>query len=81
MIVHVRIFASAAAPLGRKELALTLPGGATVDDALAVLSMQLGVYGDFRDKLATAVNMRYVKASHVLSDGDELALIPPVSGG
>lgn len=61
---------------GAAELVLDLPEGARVADALASL-------GDLADgmPLVMAVNREYAGGEVVLSPGDELALIPPVSGG
>lgn len=83
MSIHVRIllFAALARDLGQREMALALPDNATVDAALHELSRRHPSVAAMRDKLATAVRMSYVKGDHRLGDGDELALIPPVSGG
>jgi MoaE-MoaD fusion protein len=57
-------------------LTLELPDGARVGDALAELH---GLAGDL--PLVMAVNREYADEERVLDPGDELALIPPVSGG
>ena len=59
-------------------LTLELPEGARVGDALA--SEALAPLAD-GIPLVMAVNREYADAEHVLDPGDELALIPPVSGG
>ena len=81
MTVHVLIFASLAQHLGMSNLDIDMPDGATVRDALDDLSARFEGLSESRTKIATAVNMRYVGEGHLLSEGDELALIPPVSGG
>ena len=81
MTIRILIFASAAEMLGVNQVDLPLPDGATVADALDLLEHKLPLFIELRGKLAIAVNMRYVRDEHLLSDGDELALIPPVSGG
>lgn len=58
------------------RIALNLPDRSTVADALA----QLGV-GQQGQAILLVVNGRVVKRDHVLSDSDELRLIPAVSGG
>jgi molybdopterin converting factor subunit 1 len=76
MKVRVRLFAILRERAGFDELELELPEGATVADALE----QLGpVAGDL--KVVMAVNRDYADASAPLHEHDELALIPPVSGG
>ena len=74
--VTVRLFAMLRQRAGKDEVVLELPEGAKVDDALAAL-------GDLAEDLplVMAVNREYAPGHHVLSAGDELALIPPVSGG
>jgi molybdopterin synthase catalytic subunit len=61
---------------------LELPEGATTSDALAALGDQPGLTDIVeRMPLAVAVNREYAPEDHELSDGDEIALVPPVSGG
>ena len=77
--VKVLVFASYADELGRGELALSLPPGATVGDCLAEVRRQTG--GCVPPAPLVAVNRRYARLEHPLSEGDEVALIPPVAGG
>ncbi len=61
---------------GARELTVELPAGARVRDAIAALGdVTAGM------PLVMAVNREYAPEDHVLDPGDELALIPPVSGG
>ncbi|MAE64347.1 MAG: molybdopterin converting factor subunit 1 [Phycisphaeraceae bacterium] len=82
-MIHVRIllFAFLADDVGHRELDLQLDAGATVADAMDRLARDYRTIGAARDRIATAVNAEYVQADQILGDGDELALIPPVSGG
>ena len=76
MEVTVRLFAMLRERAGAREVTLSLPDGARVSDALAELgSIAEGL------PLVMAVNREYADADQVLDPGDELALIPPVSGG
>lgn len=79
--VKVLFFASLADQLGVRELELELPAAARVSDALDRLTQTHPDLAAQRETLAVAVNLAYVDPAHVLADGDELALIPPVSGG
>jgi len=66
---------------GAGELTRELPSGSTARvlwDALASDHAELETY---RNSVSTAVNAEYSKMSHVLVDGDEVAFLPPVSGG
>jgi MoaE-MoaD fusion protein len=76
MQVSVRLFAVLRERAGASEINLELPDGASVADALdQVRSLTEGV------PVVMAVNHEYADVSARLSSGDELALIPPVSGG
>lgn len=79
MHVVVRCFASVRELFGQEALRLELPEGAT----LAVLEAELARRRpDFaRLPLARAVNRAYARPEQVLRDGDEVAFIPPISGG
>jgi molybdopterin converting factor small subunit len=63
------------------ELALELPPGATVAQARGPLLGRLPSLREHLDRCRFAVNLSYVGDDAALHDGDELALIPPVSGG
>jgi molybdopterin synthase catalytic subunit len=74
--VTVRLFAMLRQRAGADEVVLDLPAGARVRDALAELGeLAQGL------PLVLAVNREYAPHDQVLDGGDELALIPPVSGG
>jgi molybdopterin synthase catalytic subunit len=77
MEVTVRLFAILRERAGTRELTLELPDGARVSDALA----QLRDISPPELPLVMAVNREYAPEDQVLDPGDELALIPPVSGG
>ena len=80
MTVTVRFFASYADRVGRSTLDLELPMGATVTDVLASVAALPGASAFPRLPLV-AVNRTYANGSTVVSEGDEVALIPPVAGG
>ena len=76
MHVHVRLFAGLRERAGAAEVELELPSGASVGDAIARLAdITAGV------RVVMAVNQEYADPTSTLHAGDELALIPPVSGG
>jgi MoaE-MoaD fusion protein len=76
MHVTVRLFAALRERAGTGRRELELPAGATAGDVFAALAI-----GEEPPGLAYAVNQEYSERSAALSDGDEIALIPPVSGG
>lgn len=81
MRIHVKFFAILKDHAGTGQTELDLKTASTVADALQSIR---GCYPNLAKDLArsaVAVNRNYVKGETVLNDGDELALIPPVSGG
>ena len=74
MRVRVRLFAGLRERTGIAER--ELDGVTRVADVWPALGL-----GDEPDGLLYAVNRRYAEREHELADGDEVALIPPVSGG
>ena len=79
--VNVRLFALYRERLARDRLTLDVPCPATVAAALAVLAEAYPRIGLLVDNTMVAVNQEYADRAHVLEEGDEVALIPPVSGG
>ena len=82
MRVTVRLFAMLRDRAGARSVEIELPERATVGDALEAL----GRRSELTDALARipvrmAVNREYADADSELHSGDELALIPPISGG
>lgn len=80
MRIRVLVFGVLKERLGGAERALDLGEHATVADVLAWARELLGEGGLTRS-LAVAVNREYAAGDAELRDGDEVALLPPVSGG
>lgn len=81
MRVVVRLFAILRERAGTGEFQMDLPDGATVASAAQRL---IEIHPSVRDHarhVAYAVNREYARPETQLHDGDELAVIPPVSGG
>lgn len=81
MRVRVRLFAIQRELAGTREVALDLRHGATVGDAWDGLVATFPALAPGRSSVRFAVNGAYGEADTLLSDGDEVAMIPPVSGG
>lgn len=81
MRVRVRLFAMLRDAAGRSEADLRLAPGATAEDAWLRLVTDHPALIPKRASLAAAVNRRYAPFDTLLADGDEVAFIPPVSGG
>lgn len=80
MRVVVRLFASYREAAGMGHIEMELPPGALVRDAIAEIVRRHPLVAEGR-QVVIARNREYVKADEPLADGDEVALIPPVSGG
>jgi molybdopterin synthase catalytic subunit len=78
--VHVRLFASYREAAGVGHIELELQPGATVKDAITEIARRHPLIAEGRS-VVIAKNRDYVTADEPLADGDEVALIPPVSGG
>ena len=76
MRVSVKLFAGLRERAGGGERVLELPAGARLEEVWPALDL-----GDEPDGLLYAVNKEYAGRERELADGDEVALIPPVSGG
>lgn len=81
MKITVRLFAALADAVGTKELELELSRGATGRDLLDLVSARYPKVAALAPSLRLAVNQEYVGWDSPLGPEDEIALIPPVSGG
>jgi molybdopterin converting factor subunit 1 len=79
--VRLRFFASIREKLKRSEATCSLRDGATVRDLLDQLCKDYPAIQPMRASVSVAVNQEYVESDWRLGDNDEVALIPPVSGG
>jgi len=79
--VRVRLFARQREIVGARSLDIELPAGATAVDAWAAISSAHPGLAASRPYVRFAVDGAYADASTPLSDGSEVACIPPVSGG
>ncbi|HEX4898313.1 MAG TPA: molybdopterin converting factor subunit 1 [Candidatus Limnocylindrales bacterium] len=81
MTIRIRLFAMQRELAGTRELAVELAAGATVEAAWAALVARHPVLAPGRPAVRFAVNGEYAGPETLLADGDEVAMIPPVSGG
>jgi molybdopterin converting factor small subunit len=78
--VRILLFASYAERLGVESLELRLPGPAAVSQAIERLRALPGGSA-LPARPLCALNLEHVTVDHMLSDGDELAILPPLAGG
>lgn len=75
--LRVRLFASLREATGWGERELIVPAGATA----AAVWQQLGLGPAPPPTIRVAINQRFAPPEATLADGDELAFLPPISGG
>jgi molybdopterin converting factor subunit 1 len=81
MQITVRYFAAHRDITGQSEQRLALEQGATVGSLWELLVAQYPRLGGYSGRQLYAVNQEFATLTTELSDGDEVAFIPPVSGG
>ena len=81
MRIKVRFFASLRERLKRSEEVREVPPGATVRTVWELLKQENPELNAVEKAMSFAVAQEYVDKDHPLQDNDELAFIPPVSGG
>ena len=81
MLVKIRLFARLRELAGAAELERTLAEPATVRDAWDALVREWPALAPYGDTVSCAVNEEYARLAAALADGDEVAFLPPVSGG
>ena len=81
MRITVKLFGRVREELGEKELALELPVGARVSQLRELLADRHPLFDEMGPRIAVSVNLELTDLEAVLADGDEVAFLPPVSGG
>jgi molybdopterin synthase catalytic subunit len=81
MRIAVRLFALMREKAGTDLVTIELSEGANAAQALEALQGDYPVLAPYLARVRLALQMRFIEADTVLHEGDELALIPPVSGG
>ena len=81
MHISVRLFARLRDIVGAGELSRQVPDGATVRSVWHGLIGEYPELDAYRDSISAAVNADYSRMDVALGEGDEVAFLPPVSGG
>ena len=81
MRVTIRLFARLRDLAGSGELVREVPGPATVHTVWTLLANEVPALREHERSLSVAVNAEYSRMAASLRDGDEVAFLPPVSGG
>ena len=81
MRVTIRLFARLRDLAGSGELVRDVPGPATVQSVWKSLVTEMPALGEYERTMSVAVNADYARMSAPVAEGDEVAFLPPVSGG
>ncbi len=81
MFVTIRLFARLREMAGAAELRRELPDGSIARAAWDSLVRDFPDFDDYTKAVSCAVNEEYARMAAPLNDGDEVAFLPPVSGG
>jgi molybdopterin converting factor subunit 1 len=81
MRVTVRLFARLRDIAGASELARDLAPNSTIGDVWRQLASEFPELAGYERSISSAVNADYARMDHTVADGDEIAFLPPVSGG
>jgi molybdopterin converting factor subunit 1 len=79
--VTVRLFARLKEIAGSPELVRVVTSGTTVGDVWRGLTREFPEFAPYERSISTAINADYARMDQVVGDGDEVAFLPPVSGG
>ena len=77
----VRVFARLRDITGAAELARDLAPGATIGDLWRQLAGEFPELASYERSISSAINADYARMDQVIGEGDEIAFLPPVSGG
>ena len=81
MFVTVRLFARLRELAGQDELRVEVADGSTAQDVWNGLAATYPPLADYTTAISVAVNEDYARLTASVRDGDEIAFLPPVSGG
>lgn len=81
MRITIRLFAGLRDVVGAGTLVREVPAGATVRSVWEMLSTEFPDLDRYASSVSSAVNAEYTRMTSVVRDEDEVAFLPPVSGG
>ena len=81
MLVTIRLFARLREMAGGAELRRELPDRSTARYAWDALAAEFPGFDDYSRAVSCAINEEYARMTSPVNDGDEIAFLPPVSGG
>lgn len=79
--IKVKLFAILREMVGEREITITVPTGITVSYLINEILKKYPQLKSFSNKFVTSVNCKVTAGDTVITSSDEIALLPPVSGG
>jgi molybdopterin converting factor subunit 1 len=79
--IKVKLFAILRERVGESEITITVPTGVTVNYLNSEILKKYPQLKSFNNKFVTSVNWKVTTGNTIISSKDEIALLPPVSGG
>jgi molybdopterin converting factor subunit 1 len=79
--IRVKLFAILRERVGESEITITVPTGITVNYLNSEILKKYPQLKSFNNKFVTSVNWKVTTGDTIVSSNDEIALLPPVSGG
>jgi molybdopterin converting factor subunit 1 len=79
--IKVRLFAILREVVGEREITITVPSGVTVSYLNNEILKKYPQLKSFSNKFVTSVNCKVTAGDTIITSSDEIALLPPVSGG
>ncbi|HBR18449.1 MAG: molybdopterin converting factor subunit 1 [Deltaproteobacteria bacterium RIFCSPLOWO2_12_FULL_43_16] len=82
-MIKVRFFAMLKNKTGKEEVNLSVPDNITLEKLKAILKNEFPAIAEFieRKSIMISVNQEFATNTTIIKDGDEVALLPPFSGG
>jgi len=81
MKISVRLFASLKEKAGTSVISISVPAGTSVEQLLSIIQSENMELKGATQGVLVAINQEYASSDTIIMESDELALIPPVSGG
>ncbi len=81
MTVTIKLFASIRDRVGSPEVGLEIPENSTVEEMVRALAIRYPGIEPWVPYMRVAVGWEYVTPGRIIREGEEIAIIPPVSGG
>lgn len=82
-MITIRFFAMLKGKVGKEEVKLPIPGPITLEELRGIIKKEFPMIAEHIEKrsIMVSVNQEFATGSTIIRDGDEVALLPPFSGG